>query len=51
MNIWDTTLGSRYNKLWSVISELGLRHDTDGRVRKKILLSNRLSVITFLYLQ
>ncbi len=47
MNIWDTTLGSRYNKLWSVISELGLRHDTDGRVRKKILLSNRLSVITF----
>lgn len=42
----DITL--RYNKgnLWTAISELGLKGDTDARVRKKILLSNRLSIIT-----
>ncbi len=46
MNILDTSLGYRYSKLWNAISELGVETDTDGRVKKKILLSNRLSIIT-----
>ncbi len=37
----------RYGKLWATISELGIRSDTENRVRKKIQLSNRLSIITF----
>lgn len=46
MNIWETTLGSRYASLWAAISELGVKNDTEARVKKKIQLSNRLSVIT-----
>lgn len=36
-----------YERLWLSLSELGIKLDTEARVKKKIVLSNRLSIITF----
>ncbi|CAN5434922.1 hypothetical protein BH09BAC1_BH09BAC1_19760 [soil metagenome] len=36
-----------YKKFWQSVSDIGLNEHTEARVRKKIELSNRLSIITF----
>ncbi len=38
----------RYGRVWHLLSELGIKTDTEARMKKKILLSNRLSIVTFL---
>lgn len=37
-----------YSRFWQNLSELGVNDNTEPRIKKKVLLSNRLSIITFL---
>lgn len=39
-------VSDRYSRVWNALSELGITPSTESRVRKKIVLSNRLSLIT-----
>lgn len=48
MSSIGTTFLAEYRRLWHALTDLGITESTEPRVKKKILLSNRLSIITLL---